>query len=166
MAFEFLRHLRELLIDLRHLLAELFDVFRRADSGNHVFALRVGKIVAEEFLLAGGGIASKRDARSRIGSHVAEDHRADVYGGAQVVWILLAPAISYGASAVQGAKNGFDSLFQLPVGIGWKIGASLVANDLFEFLADVFEVLRGQVGVEGDAGVLLCLVESLLEDLA
>ena len=52
----------ELLVGLGHGLLKLADVQRSADAGDDVFALRVHQVLAEEDLLAGGGIAGEADA--------------------------------------------------------------------------------------------------------
>ena len=48
---------------------------RRANSGDHIFALRVGQVLAENFVLARRRIAREGNTGCGIVSEVAEDHR-------------------------------------------------------------------------------------------
>jgi hypothetical protein len=52
----------QLLVDHGHGALKLTDGQRRADAGDHVFALRVHEVLTEEDVLAGGGIAGEADA--------------------------------------------------------------------------------------------------------
>ena len=60
--FHLPRNVLELFVDPGHRLLELADRQRGADARNHVFALRVHQVLAEEHVLAGCGIAREADA--------------------------------------------------------------------------------------------------------
>ena len=66
---------------------------RRADAGDHVFALRVFEELAVEGLLAGGGVAGEADAGGGGVAQVAEDHGLHVDGGAEIVGDLVHLAV-------------------------------------------------------------------------
>ena len=74
-------------------LLELADRRRRADAGDDVLALGVGEVLAEELVVAGVRVAGERHAGAGVVAHVAEDHRHDVHGRAEVVRDLLAVAV-------------------------------------------------------------------------
>ena len=71
-----------------------------ADTCDDVLALRVLQVVAVHAGVARGGVAGEADTRSRALAHVAEDHCADVDGGAEVVGDALAAAVDAGAFGV------------------------------------------------------------------
>ena len=75
----------ELGVRLGQVVGEVADRLGRADAGDDVLALGVGEVLAVEHLLAGVRVAGERDAGARVVAHVAEDHRHDVDGRAQVV---------------------------------------------------------------------------------
>ena len=71
-----------------------------ADAGDDVLALGVGQVVAVDALLAGGRVAGEADAGAGVGAEVAEDHRAHVHRGAEVVRDPLAAPVDPGAVGV------------------------------------------------------------------
>ena len=67
--------LDELLVDLGHTsFSQLGDGLGGAHAGDHVLALGVDQELAEELLLAGGGVAGEGNAGAGVIAHVAEDH--------------------------------------------------------------------------------------------
>jgi len=70
-----------------------------------VLALGVLQVVAVDALVAAGRVAGEGDARARVGAEVAEDHRADVDGRAEVVRDALLAAVELGASVFQESKT-------------------------------------------------------------
>ena len=76
--------------------------------GDDVLALRVGKELAVERLLAGRRVARERDAGRRGLAPVAEDHRLDVDGGAPVVGDVVEPAVGLRALVVPGPEDRAD----------------------------------------------------------
>ena len=90
---ELLADALELGVDLGHLGLHLGDLRGGPDAGHDVLALGVGQVLAEQDLLAGVRVAGERDARAGVVAHVAEDHRHDVDGRAQVVRDVLVLAV-------------------------------------------------------------------------
>ena len=128
-AFEFLVDVLELLVDVRHRLLERFLVAdrlrfgnwqRRANSGDNVLALRVRKVFAEKFALAGRRIACECDPGGAVFAHVAEHHRLHRDGGAPVVRDSVQLAIGDRALIVPGKKNGTDRAPELLVWVLWE----------------------------------------------
>ena len=76
------RDVLQLLVNLGHALLKLADGVGRAHAGDHVLALRVHQVLAEEHMLAGGGIAREAYAGAGVFAQVAEDHGLHVDGGA------------------------------------------------------------------------------------
>src|SRR3984893_19555951 len=83
MVLELGAHFLELRVSLGHDLGELGEMDWSADAGDNILALRVGKIIAVENLLAGARISRKADAGAGIVASVTEDHLHHVDGGAQ-----------------------------------------------------------------------------------
>ena len=103
----------QLLVDLGHGALEFADGQRRADAGDHVFALRVHQVLAEEDVLAGGGIAREADAGAGVLAQVAEDHGLHVDRCAQPVVDVVDAAIGLGAIVLPAAEDGVAGLHQL-----------------------------------------------------
>ena len=135
--FELLRDVGELLVDRGELVLELVDRLRGAHAGDDVFALRVLQELAEELVLAGGGVAGERNAGAGVVAHVAEDHRLNVDGGAEVVGDLLAVAVDDRALVVPALEDGDDGELELL----HRVGGEVLAGDFLE----VGLILRDQV---------------------
>ena len=99
MLLEQLRDRIELFVNFRQFFLQLADRIRRARPGNHVFALRVQKIFAVQLLLSRRRIARKGDAGAAVRAHVAEHHRLNIHGRAEVVRNAIDAAIVAGAPA-------------------------------------------------------------------
>ena len=56
------------------------DVFRRADAGDNIFALRIDQKFAVENSFTGRRISGKGNARTRLIACISEDHRLHVDG--------------------------------------------------------------------------------------
>ena len=104
---------------------------RGADAGDHVLALRVHQVFAEEDLFAGRGIAGKADAGAGVLAHVAEDHALHVDRGAEPVVDVVDAAIGLGAVAIPTAEDGVAGLHQL---LQRLLGKSLPVSFLISFL--------------------------------
>ena len=96
---------------------------RGAHAGHDVFALRVHQVLAVDLVLAGGGVAGEGHAGAAVIAHVAEDHRLDVDGGAQVVGDLLAVAVDDGALVVPAPEHRLHAQHELIQRIGGEIDA-------------------------------------------
>ena len=103
-----LRDPLELRVDLGQLVLHLCDLRRRAGAGDDILTLRVHEILAVELSGAGVGITRERDAGARVVAHVAEDHRLNVHGGAEVVSDLERVAVVDRAAAEPRAEDRLD----------------------------------------------------------
>ncbi len=99
MLLEQLRDGIELLVNFRQLLLELADRIWRARARDYVFALRVQKVFAVKFLLAGGWIAGEGDPGAAVLAHVAKHHRLHVDGSTQIIGNAIDASIIDGAAA-------------------------------------------------------------------
>ena len=128
-ALELLADLLELGVHAGHVGLHLRDLGRRPDAGHDVLALGIGEVLAEERLLAGVRIARECDAGARVVAHVAEDHRHDVHGGAEVVRDLLAVAVVHRALAEPRPEDGLDREVELLVRVRGEVAAGGLADD-------------------------------------
>ncbi len=140
----------ELLVDLGHGLFELADGKRSADAGDHVLALRVHQVLAEEDLLAGGGIAGEADAGAGVLAQVAEDHGLHVDGGAEPVVDVVDAAIGLGALVLPAAEDGVARLHELIQRILREILAGLLLDQLLVLGDDLLERVGLELVVELD----------------
>ena len=101
----------------RELLLHLGNVHRSADTGNDVFALCVGKELAEQALVAGRGVAGEGNARAAVIAHVAEGHGLDVDGSTPGIRDVVVPAVYIRAGVVPAAEDSLDGSHQLLLGI-------------------------------------------------
>ena len=95
------------------MLLQLRDRLRRADAGNHIFALGVDQKFAVKHFLAGGGIAGESHAGAGIDAGIAENHRLHVHGRAPFLGNVVFPAVNDGAIVHPGAEHGADRSLQL-----------------------------------------------------
>ena len=163
---ELLADALELGVDLRHLGLHLGDLRRGPDAGDDVLALGVGQVLAEQDLLARVRVARERDARPGVVAHVAEDHRHDVDGRAEVVGDGLVLAVVAGALAEPAREHGLDREIELLGRVLREVAARVGLDDRLELGDEILQ--RGGVEV----GVLLCAVlllgglEGVVEALA
>ena len=94
--------------DGRQPLVEHGDRLGRVRAGDDVLALGVEQDVAVQRRLAGRGVAREEHARRRRRAAIAEDHRLDRHGGAEVVRDALLLPIRARAVALPGAEDGLD----------------------------------------------------------
>ena len=150
---ELVRDPLELRVGGRHLVGEVADLGGRPDAGHHVLALGVDQVLAVERLLAGVRVAREGDAGAGVVPHVAEHHRDDVDGRAEVVGDLLAVPVVVGALAEPRGEDGLDREIELLVGIGREVAARLGADRLLELGDERLEVRDVQVRVLGAGAV-------------
>ncbi len=131
-------------------LVDLLQIGQRdgvADAGDDVLALRVDEVVAIDALRAGGRVAGERDAGARVVSPVAVDHRADVDGGAEVVWDLLLPTVERGAVGVPRGEDGQHGHVELFTGVLREPTVGVLADQALVGLHESLQVFSGQVEV-------------------
>jgi len=157
------------LLELRprpgHLLLEELDRFRLPDPGDHVLALRVDEIVALDLVLAGGAGTGHRHAGGRVVAEVAEDHRADVHRGAEVVRDLRRLPVVEGALAVPAPEDRLGGEPDLRDRILRELLAGMLPHDLLELGRDRLPGRGVELGVGLDSGLLPGRGEDLLERL-
>ncbi len=129
-------------VDLGHLGLHLGDLGGGPDAGHDVLALGVGQVLAEQHLLAGVRVARERHARAGVVAHVAEDHRHDVDGRAQVVRDVLVLAVVRGALAEPRREDGLDREVELLVGVLGEVATRVGLDDRLELRDEGLERRR------------------------
>ena len=127
-------HLEQLGVALREVVRHGVERFGDTDTGDDVLALGVGEEVPVRAVLAGRGVAGERDAGAGVVALVAEDHRLDVDGGAEVVGDALELAVVAGAPSVPRTEHRLDRVPQLLVGILREVDAGVGLDDVLERL--------------------------------
>ncbi len=161
--FERTGHLGELLVDLGQVLLELMDRLRRAHAGDHVFALGVDEVLAEQLLFARRRVAGERHARAGFVAGVAEHHLLHVDRGPPGIRNLVHAAVHFRAGVVPRAEHGLDGLQQLRGGVGGEVLALLLLVIGLELADKLFHVALVQLNVLLDAALGLLLVDDLLK---
>ena len=139
------------------------DLLRRANAGNHVFALCVDQIFAVEDVLARGGVAAECNARGRVVAHVAVNHGLHVDGRAPFFGNLVHAAVKNGALVHPAVKHGADAAPQLLPGAVGEVLAGEVFHGGLELLDQLLEVVDVELGVELHAFGFFLLVHDGLE---
>ena len=153
----------QLVVDVGLDLLQFGDVYRGANAGDHVFALRVHQELAVELLHAGRGIAGEAHAGAAGLAQVAEDHGLHVDGGAQHVVNVVDAAIGLGAIVEPGAEHGIARHHQLLVRVLRKLALGVLLHDLLVFGDDFLQRLGVEIGVELGLLLLLLAVEDFFE---
>ena len=164
-ALERRAHAHQLAPHARHRLREGGDPLRHAGAGDHVLALRVGQPVALDRALARRDVARREDAGRGAGPEVAEHHRLDVDGGAEVVRDAGRVAVVDRALAVPGAEHRLHRERQLRARIGRERAPGARLHEIEERPRDGGEVVRGQLGVAADTARAARTPEFRLERL-
>ena len=155
----------KLLEGLGELLSHLSDGHGSTDAGDHVLALSVGQELAEELLLAGGGVTGESNAGAAVITHVAEGHGLHVDGSTPGIGDIIVAAIDVGTGVIPGTEHGLDGAHQLLLGVGGELLANLGLVLGLELHGQFLQVLSGEIHVLRDALLLLHLVDELLEVL-
>ncbi len=145
--------------------AEVGYRVRVADTRHHVLALRVEQVLAHHGLLARGRVARERDARAGVESHVAEDHRHDIDGGAKIIGDAGRAAIIHGAFAHPGFEDSLGSQFKLLVHILREILANVFFVFHLENTDQGFPIFGGHFRVELVALLFLVFPHGMFEHL-
>jgi hypothetical protein len=90
---------------------------RRAQAGDHVLALGIGKVFAVETVFTGRRIAGKGHAGRRSLAHIAEDHRLHGDGGAPALRDAVQAAEGDGARIHPALHDRLDGAPELLAGI-------------------------------------------------
>ena len=153
----------ELVIDARHLLLELRDLLRGPNAGDDILSLGVLEVLSVEDPLPGRDVTREGDPGPGVLAEVSEGHHHDVDPGSEVVGDLVHPAIIARPAAIPRLEDGLDRQTKLLVGVGREILSGLAADDRLVVLDQLREGLGPNVGVFGDAQLLLVLVELVLK---
>ena len=156
----------ELPVHRGHIAGQLRDGLRGTNAGDDILALRVRQELAEEPLLPGRRVAGEGHPRPRILAHVAEHHRHDVDGRAQIVGYLVEITVGIGPRIVPGGEYRFYRLPQLLIRIVRELLPRLLAHKRLEALDHVYQLVGREVGILCRAHLLLDLIEQLLKVLA
>ena len=106
MTLERSHRLEELVVRLRHVIAQLRERLGRASPGDDILALRVQEVLAVDTLLARRRVAGEADAGRRVLAFVPEHHLDDVDRGAEVVRDSVCLPIDLCAGRVPGVEDG------------------------------------------------------------
>ena len=155
--------LNELVVDLRHLLVQVADGRRSADTSNDVLALCIDEVLAHQLLSAGGGVTGECNAGAGTVAGVAECHLLHVDSGAPLVGDLVHLTVDVCTGVIPAAEHGLDSLDQLITGILREGTAFVLLVDLLEGADQFLQVISSQVHVVLDALGFLHLVDLDLE---
>jgi len=154
----------ELVVDRGHVLSHLGDLRRSPDARHDVLALGVGQVLAVQHALAGVGVAGEGDARARVVTHVAEDHRHDVDGRAEIVGDLLAVTVVLCPLAEPAREDRLDREVELLVRVGREVAPGFRPDDRLVVGDQRLEVGHVEVGVLGAVAVgFLARLEGLVE---
>ena len=157
--------LHELLVGLGHDLGQLVDGLGGAHTGHHVLALGVHEELAEQLLLAGGGVAGEGHAGTGGVAHVAEDHLLNVDGRAPGGGDVVHAAVVDGPGVVPGAEHGPHRAHELLTGVLGELLADLLPVLVLEHLRQLLEILGGQLGIQLHVALGLHLVDELFKVL-
>jgi len=114
---------------------KLTDGQRRADAGDHVFALRVHEVLTEEDVARRWRDCGEADAGALSSRQVAVDHGLHVDRGAQPIINPIDAAIGLGALVLPATEDGVAGLDQL---IERSLGKSLPVSFLISFLYSLY----------------------------
>ena len=148
---------QQLVVDAGHVLFHVVEREGRPDTGNDVLALGVHQVVTLDVVLAGSTVTGHGNAGSAVVAQVAEHHRLHVDGSTEVVGDVGSVAVVDGPPAVPRLEDGLDGQLQLLVGIQREL-----RRDLDEALHDLLQRFGGEIGIDGNAGLLAELGEDLL----
>src|SRR6185503_1203683 len=137
----------ELLVRLRQVLFQVSNRLRRADTGDHIFALRVDQELAVKLLRTIGGIACERDARPGGIACVPVDHRLDVHRGTPLARNVVLAAIHDRTVVHPRPEDGADGAQQLLPGRGREVLAGALLDQRLEADHEFLQIVDGQLGV-------------------
>ncbi len=103
-----------------------------ANTGNHIFSLCIDKPFTIELVFACGGITGKGHAGCGMITHIAEYHGLHVNGGTPIVGNTFYASVRDGFFSVPAFENGFDTTFQLSLGIVGKFGSQYFFHPYFK----------------------------------
>src|SRR5688572_28227880 len=100
MMFKFVGYIDKLSVNLGVFTFKFGKRYGGADTGHHIFALRVHEVVAKQLLLACRRVTGESDTCTGLIAHVAEDHRLHIDGSTEVVGNVGGVTVIDGALAI------------------------------------------------------------------
>ena len=135
------------------------------DTRHHVLALGVDQELAVQTILAGGRIARKGHPGCRGVPHVAEHHGLDIDCRAPALGDVVHAAIELGPLIHPAGEDGTNGAPELGLGILREGLAQLLLDRGLVVGHDLFPVLGGQGGIDGDVEAILVVIEDFLEQM-
>ena len=151
------------LVRARLFAPRLGQVLRRADTRDHVLALRIDQPFAVIGFLAGRGIAREGNAGGAGVAHIAEHHRLHIDRSAHVMRDVVQPAVDLGALGVPAVEHRADRAPELLDGVLRKRLAQFTLDDRLVFRDQPLPFLGAQLGVSVVTIVFLGDLERFLE---
>ena len=163
MVLQVLADLQELIISCRELIGHLGDRHRGTDTGDDVLTLCIGKELAHQLLLAGGGITGESNTGTGVLVQVAEDHRHDIDCGAPGIRDIVVAAVNVGSRVVPGTEDSLDGFLELYDRIGREVLADLLLVLCLELAGKSLQICCSQVDIIDNAFFSLQLIDQLLK---
>ena len=122
--------------------------------------MRVGQVVAVVAGIAGRGVAGERYAGAGVPRQVAEHHRLHIHGGTEVIGNPLLASVQLRPLGVPGVEHRPNRHRQLFTGVLREWLTAVFGNQREVLLAQLFQVIPGQLDVELNPSSLLGLIET------
>ncbi len=103
-----------------------------ANTGNHIFSLCIDKPFTIELVFTCGGITGKGHSGGGMITHITKYHGLHVNGGTPIVGNAFNTAVRDGFFSIPAFENGFDTTFQLSLGIVGKFGSQYFFHPYFK----------------------------------
>src|SRR5215469_8389970 len=153
----------QLVVNIGHDLLKFDDRYRRANSRDHVLALRVHQELAVKLLGAERGIAREANAGAAGVTEIPEHHRLHVDRCAEIVGDVVDAAIVLGAVVLPGAEDGVTGHDQLLVRILGEVALGVLFDHLLVLSDHLLQRLGVEFGVELHFALLFLAVENFVE---
>ncbi len=141
----------------------LGQILWRADTGDHILALRIHQKFAIEDLFARGRVTGEGHTGRAVVAHIAEHHGLNIDGGAPACRNIMQTAIGNGALVGPAVEHRTDCSPELILDI-LREGTAEFLRHLCLILADqIFPVIRRKVRVEQIAFFLFQDFQQLFE---
>ena len=163
MCFQSMAYFLELFECLRELLLHLGDVHRCTNAGNNVLALSVGQELTEQSVLACSRVTGKCNTGTAVVAHVTESHHLYVNSCTPGIRDIVVTTVYVCSRVVPGTEYGFDSAYQLLLGICREIGTDFFFVFSLELVCQLVKVVSSKLNVLLNASLLFHLVDQFFE---
>ena len=140
--------------------------FRVADTRHHVLALSVHQEIAINTRFTGGRIPSEGHASTRIITHIAEHHSADVHRRAQRVRNPFAATVNRGPLRIPRTEDCLHCHIHLSARILREITAGLFFNNLLKLRSQILQVFGRQIHVSAGANFFFHAIQGVSKQVA